>query len=120
MKNFPKIGKRYKVNKVQELVVGNTYWTDYPFAELGDMIYEPAPVRSVTLVYYDGDKYCDVFLNNISTINCLKIMLQLKAGYLYKSPQRMNSHGDLEDAVCSDELNAANIKFIKLCQKSIA
>ena len=54
-------------------------------------------MRSVTLLKYDGDKYCDVVLNGISTPNHLRIILNLKAGYLYDTPQRMASDGLMID-----------------------
>lgn len=35
-------------------------WTDYPLVALGDTAGQPAPVREVEVVSYDGDKYCRV------------------------------------------------------------
>ncbi len=32
-------------------------YTDYPFHELGDESFKPAPLREVLLLEYDGDKY---------------------------------------------------------------
>lgn len=50
-------------------------YTDYPFVELGDTPGQIAPIRKVLPLNYDGDKYCDVFVEGIySTI---------KAGYIY-------------------------------------
>lgn len=36
------------------------YFTDYPFSELGDTPGEPAPVREVEVLSWDGDKYVDI------------------------------------------------------------
>ncbi len=51
------------------------YFTDYPFTELGDTPYEPAPIRECTIKGYDGDKYCIV---NVEGQN-----LEVKQGYIY-------------------------------------
>ena len=37
-----------------------TGWTDYPFTELGDIEFQPAPIRHVQVLDYDGDKYVTV------------------------------------------------------------
>ena len=50
-------------------------YTDYPFPELGDTPEEKAPIRKVFPTYYDGDKYCDVFVEGIYS--------NIKAGYIY-------------------------------------
>jgi hypothetical protein len=52
-----------------------TAYTNYPFAELGDVPLETATVREVTVLSYDGDKYAQIYIEN-------KI-LSVKAGYLY-------------------------------------
>jgi len=62
--------------------IGNTYYTDYPFTELGDEPYKEAPIRQVTLLSFDGNKYCGVKFNNV-------IRLEVKAGYLYETPWRL-------------------------------
>jgi len=56
-------------------------WTDYPFEELRDIAGKKAPMRQVTVLSYDGDKYCKVF--------CNALVLEVKAGYLYSSPTKM-------------------------------
>lgn len=56
-------------------------WTDYPFIELGDISNQQAPIREVTVMAYDGDKYCAVIVEGR--------VLDVKAGYLYKSPGRL-------------------------------
>lgn len=50
-------------------------YTDYPFEVLGDVPYTKAPVRKVKLMYYDGNKYCDVLVEGI--------VQEVKLGYLY-------------------------------------
>jgi len=62
--------------------IGNTYYTDYPFTELGDEPYKEAPIREVTLLSFDGNKYCGVEFNNV-------IRLEVKASYLYGTPRRL-------------------------------
>ena len=61
-------------------------WTDYPFTELGDIAYQQAPIREVKVIDYDGDKYCTVIVEDRK--------LDVKAGYLYKSPGRL---GEVEN-----------------------
>lgn len=56
-------------------------WTDYPFTELGDVANQAAPIRQVTVVAYDGDKYATIIFGN----NLIK---QIKSGYLYTKPVR--------------------------------
>jgi hypothetical protein len=50
-------------------------WTDYPILELGDTAGQPAPIRRVKPVSYDGDKYVKVIVDDFET--------EIKAGYLY-------------------------------------
>lgn len=52
-------------------------YTDYPFTLLGDEAFKKAPMREVTVLYYDNDKYCDVAVEGI--------VQSVKAGYLYSS-----------------------------------
>lgn len=59
-------------------------WTDYPFVELGDVPHEPAPLRSCTMVAYDGDKYVSVIVAGIRT--------HMKAGYCYKTKSDAKNH----------------------------
>jgi hypothetical protein len=70
------------------IVIGGRYWTDYPITEFGDPVqkcvidpYQEAPVREVTMLEFDGDKYCKVLVNGI--------IKEIKAGYIYTSPQRI-------------------------------
>ena len=58
-------------------------FTDYPFTELGDEAYKPAPVREVEVVSYDGNKYCKILVEGVE--------LEVKAGYLYKNSARHES-----------------------------
>jgi hypothetical protein len=83
---------------VKELVIGAEYWTDYPFVKLGDVPYQKVPVRKVRLIKYDGDKYCDVVVENYKTDT-----YELKAGYLYDKPQRTTADGLVD--VCEICLN---------------
>jgi len=56
------------------------YYTDYPIFELGDEPNKEAPIRTVMVLSYDGDKYCDIIVGGVvSTI---------KAGYIYKERGR--------------------------------
>jgi hypothetical protein len=55
-------------------------WTDYPITELGDTSGEIAPIRSVSVVGWDGDKYATVIVEGIRT--------EIKRGYLYAAPGR--------------------------------
>ena len=58
-------------------------WTDYPFLALGDPPRQKAPIRKVTVVSYDGDKYCKVRVDGITE--------SVKAGYLYKTAGRIGT-----------------------------
>lgn len=59
-------------------------WTDYPFVELGDTPHQKAPIREVEVLGYDGDRYCDIIVEDIQ--------LSVKRGYLY---QRYGRYGDV-------------------------
>jgi hypothetical protein len=61
-------------------------WTDYPFAELGDVAGQEAPVRRVELVGYDHDKYVDVIVMGVKT--------SIKSGYVYKTPHAYRARND--------------------------
>ena len=50
-------------------------WTDYPFMNLGDKSGEEAPVREITVLSYDEDKYCRVQVGDFEE--------EIKAGYIY-------------------------------------
>ena len=58
-------------------------WTDYPFASLGDEPGQPAPVRLVEVISYDGDKYCCVIICGQTE--------KVKRGYLYQKLGRLGS-----------------------------
>ena len=60
-----------------------TYYTDYPFPFLGDAPGEQAPVRPVTLVSYDGDKYVTIDVGGTQT--------EIKSGYVWREPVQYNS-----------------------------
>lgn len=64
-----------------ELIKGQKYYTDYPFTELGDTQYTKSPVRQITFLKYDGDKYCDIKFGDKE--------LSVKSAYIYNTPQRM-------------------------------
>lgn len=55
-------------------------WTDYPIAELGDPSGLRAPVRACLVLSYDGNKYCRISVEGVTT--------EVKAGYLYRRPGR--------------------------------
>jgi hypothetical protein len=59
----------------------NYAYTDYPFVELGDKPAKLAPIRKVTPLYYDKDRYAVVDFEGEK--------LYLKACYLYVAAQRM-------------------------------
>jgi hypothetical protein len=67
-------------------------YTDYPLIEFGDIGGEEAPIRECTIVGYDGDKYCTVLVDGLSTA--------VKKGYLYKESGRC---GEV-DSFSHDEL----------------
>lgn len=56
-------------------------YTDYPITELGDIAGKIAPIRKCDVLFYDGDKYCQVEVETIKK--------EIKAGYLYQSPGRL-------------------------------
>ena len=57
-------------------------FTDYPFEELNDTTGQSAPLREMTLLQYDGDKYCKLQFENIQ--------LECKSGYIYVFKKRTN------------------------------
>lgn len=59
-----------------------TGWTDYPFVELGDVPGQPAPIRHINVVSYDGNKYATVSFERCGDF------LPVKVGYLYSQPGR--------------------------------
>ena len=60
-----------------------TCWTDYPFEELGDTAGQKAPIRHVTVLSYDGNKYATVSLDGYDVTS------SVKAGYLYRRCGRL-------------------------------
>ena len=58
-------------------------WTDYPFSE-NDAAGKPAPLRKVSLVSYDGNKYVSVRYRGKE--------YSFKAGYLYNRPFRLSGN----------------------------
>lgn len=59
----------------QVYVLGQGYWTDNPFTEMGDQPGKPAPYRRVVLLSYDGSKFAKVRLLNGAEA-------EVKLGYL--------------------------------------
>jgi hypothetical protein len=60
-------------------------WTDYPIVALGDEVGKEAPIREVTVLGWDGNKYAEVEVEGVRT--------SFKAGYLYTKPGRMTKNG---------------------------
>lgn len=59
-------------------------WTDYPISELGDIDGQPAPIREIELLAYDGDKHARVRLIKEG------IVTEFKSGYIYTEPKRLD------------------------------
>ena len=57
-------------------------WTDYPFVELGDIPFKPAPIRHVLVLSYDQNKYAKIYVQGYDFIT------EIKWGYLYGKPGR--------------------------------
>ncbi len=53
----------------------NILYTDYPFAELGDVEGKEAPIRKVMPISFDGDKCVKILVEGIYS--------EIKAGYIY-------------------------------------
>jgi hypothetical protein len=66
-------------------------FTDYPFEFLGDEPRQLAPIREVTVLSYDGDKYAEIEVDGHRT--------SVKAGYLYVTPGRL---GEVEAIITSE------------------
>jgi hypothetical protein len=58
----------------------HTYYTDYPFTELGDIATERAPIRPIDVISYDYDKYVKVRVEGIIS--------EIKSGYIYTEEGR--------------------------------
>ena len=56
------------------------YYTDYPFASLGDEPYKIAPVREIEIIEYDQNKYVRILVEGIEE--------EIKAGYIYEKAGR--------------------------------
>lgn len=69
------------VNAKKTYTIGSQYWTDYPFTGLGDIPYTKVPIRQVTLVSFDEDRYCEVLVEGQ--------LFEVKLGYLYNTLRRM-------------------------------
>lgn len=52
------------------------FYTDYPIVELGDKHGEQAPIRRITIIQFEGDKYVDIIVEGITT--------SIKFGYIYR------------------------------------
>lgn len=57
-------------------------YTDYPFISLGDVGGQTAPIREVTVICFDGERYCRVWVEGIVD--------EVKAGYLYTTRCRFD------------------------------
>ena len=73
------------------------FYTDYPFVELGDEPNKEAPIREVSLIGFDGDKYVDVLVEG-------KVS-STKWGYIYMEPKRFGETpsvtlADIRFSVC--------------------
>lgn len=84
-----------------------TFYTDYPIAQLGDEEGKIAPVRALTILSYDGDKYCKVIVGDVIT--------SIKLGYIYKNFGRSGEveslkHNEIEDIL---DLEKGNWKRAK-------
>lgn len=57
-------------------------YTDYPFEILGDKPYCMAPIREVTMLSYDGNKYVEISVDE-RTVDQDGYPLTVKSGYLF-------------------------------------
>jgi len=55
-------------------------YTDYPIVQLGDIAGQPAPIREIDVLGYDGNKY--------ATIEVEGLVTEIKLGYCYTKPGR--------------------------------
>ncbi len=62
--------------------MSTNYYTDYPITELGDSEGEPAPIRQVHVLAFDGDLYCKVRIHGHHYVKWLKF------GYIYSQHGR--------------------------------
>ena len=65
-----------KTVKGSELIA----YTDYPIPELGDKFYTKAPMRECRVLSYDGENYCEVFVEEKKEV--------IKSSKIYATPSR--------------------------------
>lgn len=65
-------------------------YTDYPIKRLGDIPHQPAPIRKIEVLSYDGDKYCKIRID--------KICIEIKSGYIYMQPGRVGEVPSIDRA----------------------
>lgn len=53
------------------------YYTNYPIEKLGDILGKRAPVRKCNILFYDEDKYVDIFIEGVIT--------RIKRGYVCRT-----------------------------------
>ena len=66
-------------------------YTDYPIIELGDLPGKPAPVREITVLGYDQDRYC--------TISVGGVIDSIKSGYIYTLPLKYKEAYDSNSVI---------------------
>lgn len=70
-KNYQKNSRQPKiVKKPIKIQKNDKFYTDYPFEKT-------AEIKLVTLLSYDGNKYCEILFNNQ--------LYEVKLGYLFKN-----------------------------------
>jgi hypothetical protein len=74
------------------------FYTDYPINGY-DEPYKEAPIREVTILGYDQDKYADVLVID------LQVKTEIKIGYIYKSPGRLGEVQSLSHKEVMDLFN---------------
>lgn len=80
--------KQDRLNRLAKAKIPNNvsstekYYTDYSFVELGDTPNQEAPIREVSIVKYDGNKYCDILVEGRS--------FNIKMGYIYPERRRFD------------------------------
>jgi len=81
-------------------------WTDYPFIELGDVAGQKAPLRKCEIIYYDGNKYCDILVDGK--------FFNIKRGYIYVTPFDGIGH---HTACLYNNVSALKLEIKKLHRK---
>jgi len=77
----------------------NYYWTDYPFAHLGDKAGEEAPIRKVPIQSWLDENVPRVLIDadrKGTHLSCIK------AGYVYRSPGRCGEVAPITKEMCAD------------------